>query len=212
MLRSIRESLRWNVIISLVTFGLALFFSMWATIFQENAGLLISLVVVLMFILIGVLADTVGLAGATAKEKDFHAMASKKIKGAKEAAFITKNAPVFSSLFNDTMGDIAGVVSGAASSAAVIQMAKLIQTNEGSFLYIFISVLITSIIATLTVGGKALFKTVAIYQSTNIVLYTGKTLYYLRTIANFFNLKKYIRKNIGKTRRKQQSKNFPFIK
>ncbi|NGP45146.1 hypothetical protein G4V62_09325 [Bacillaceae bacterium SIJ1] len=180
MIRKLKESVHWSSMIGLFTFCLALVFSTLSTVFREGSSLLLSLAIVAAFIIIGIIADTIGLAAATAKEPHFHALAAKKISGAKEAAYIAKNAPLFSSFFNDVMGDIAGIVSGAASTAVVLQMAKILQTSDGSIVFIIISVLLTSIIAALTVGGKALCKTIAIYQSTNIVLYTGKVLYLLK--------------------------------
>ncbi|KGX87584.1 hypothetical protein [Pontibacillus litoralis] len=184
MLKQLRQSMHWSSKISLLTFTLALFFSTLSTLFREGSTLFLSLLIVFLFILIGVIADTVGLAAATAKEHHFHAMASKKVRGAKEAAYISKNAPLFSSFFNDVIGDIAGIVSGAASTAVVFQMTAILNTSEGSILFIVITVLLTSVIAALTVGGKALCKTIAIYQSTNIVLYTGKCLYILKAIKS----------------------------
>lgn len=185
-----RQSLEWSSKIGLLTFGMAFLFSFVSTLFQEGAGLLLSLFIVFVFIMIGIIGDAIGLSAATSKEKHFHAMAAKKIKGAKEAACIAKKAPVFSSLFNDVVGDIAGIVSGAASTAVVFQLAKLIQTSEGSFYFIFISVILTSIIAALTVGRKAICKTIAIYHSTRILLFTGKLIYYTKSITNMFNIHK----------------------
>lgn len=187
MFQHIRNSLHWSTKITLLTFTLALLFSVFSITLSEGTNLLLSLITVLMFILIGIIADTVGLAAATATESHFRAMASKKIKGAKEAAYIAKNAPMFSSLFNDVLGDIAGIISGAASAAVVIQLAFFIRTSEGAFLYILISIILTSVIAALTVGGKAVCKTVAIYQSTSIILHTGKVLYYINLIKRPFH-------------------------
>lgn len=184
MLRKIKESIPWSSKIGLFTFCLAFIFSTLSTVFGEASPLLISLAIVATFIIIGIIADTIGLAAATAKEPHFHALASKKISGAKEATYITKKAPLFSSFFNDVMGDIAGIVSGAASTAVVFQLSTLLQTSEGSLIFIVVSVLLTSLIAALTVGGKALCKTMAIYKSTNIILYTGKVMYFLKKIQN----------------------------
>ncbi|WP_349408860.1 hypothetical protein [Pseudalkalibacillus sp. SCS-8] len=186
MLKLLHESIPWSSKISLLTFGLAIIFSIASTLFRSGSSLLVSLFVVLLFILIGIIGDTIGLAAATSKEVHFHAMASKKVKGAKEAAYISKNAPVFSSFFNDVVGDIAGIVSGAASTAVVFQAAKIINTTQGSFLFIVITVLLTSVIAALTVGGKAICKTIAIYQSTNIIIFTGKCIYYCKPVIRMF--------------------------
>lgn len=181
-----RQSLPWSSKISVLTFGMAFVFALISTLFQEGSGLLLSLIIVLVFIMIGIIGDTIGLAAATSKERHFHAMAAKKVKGAKEAGYIAKKAPVYSSFFNDVVGDIAGIVSGAASTAVVFQLAKLIQTSEGSVVFIFVSVLLTSIIAAFTVGGKAICKTVAIYHSTPIILFTGKVIYFTKTIIHIF--------------------------
>lgn len=189
MLKLIMKSVPWSSKITLATFGLAFIFSIISTIFSEGSGLLLSLLVVFVFIVIGIIGDTVGLAAATAKEAHFHAMASKKIKGAKEAAYISQNAPLFSSFFNDVVGDIAGIVSGAASGAVVYQFAALMKTGNGSPTFIMISVILTSIIAALTVGGKAVCKTIAIYKSTDIIMFTGKVMYFGKALKDFFSLK-----------------------
>ncbi len=186
MFRLMRESLQWSSNISFLTFGMAFLFALISTLFQEGSGLFLSLLIVFVFIMIGIIGDTIGLAAATSQENHFHAMAAKKVKGAKEAAFIAKKAPLFSSLFNDVVGDISGIVTGAASTAVVFQLAKLVQTSEGSIWFIIISVVLTSIIAAFTVGGKAICKTLAIYHSTNIILYTGKMMYYLKACTRIF--------------------------
>lgn len=190
MLRLMSKSFSWSSKITLVTFILALFFSALSSIFGDGSGLMLSLIVVFIFILIGIIADTVGLAAATSKEQHFHSMAAKKITGAKEAAFISKNAPLFSSFFNDVMGDIAGIVSGAASTAVVMQLAFIFSAHDRPFLFLLLSIVITSIIAALTVGGKAICKTVAIYKSTTIIFFLGKVLYYINKLKKIIPFRK----------------------
>ncbi|WLR43081.1 hypothetical protein LC087_02395 [Bacillus carboniphilus] len=81
------------------------------------------------------------------------------------------------------MGDIAGIVSGAATTSAVIQLARLIANDNNFWQSMILTILLTSLVASFTVGGKAICKTIAIYQSTNIIYYTGKVLYYLQVIS-----------------------------
>ncbi|GAA0433814.1 hypothetical protein GCM10008983_07990 [Lentibacillus halophilus] len=191
MMKLIRSSIPWSSKIVLTTFIMALFFSFMSSWFRGGAGLVLSLAIVLVFILIGIIGDTIGLASATAKEAHFHAMASKKIKGAKEATYITKNAPLFSSFFNDVVGDIAGIVSGAASTSVVFQLGRMINTSEGSLVFIAVSVVLTSLIAAATVGGKAVCKTIAIYKSTPIILFTGKILYVFKIMRHVMTLQSF---------------------
>ena len=56
------------------------------------------------------------MAVATANEKPFHSMASRKVPGALEAIRLLRNAERVSSICNDVVGDICGVVSGSASA------------------------------------------------------------------------------------------------
>ena len=48
------------------------------------------------------------------KFRVYHAMSSKKIKGAKKAVSFKKNADKVSSFCNDVIGDICGIISGSA--------------------------------------------------------------------------------------------------
>lgn len=193
MYKLIKNSIPWSSKITLATFILALIFSGVSTFFREGFGLILSTLIVVIFILIGIIGDTVGLSAATANEARFHSKAAKKVPGAKEAAYISKNAPLFSSFFNDVMGDIAGIVSGAASVSVVLQIALIMQASNNSFLFIIISVVVTSFIAALTVGGKAICKTIAIEKSTEIIMFTGKVIYVGKTIKRFFRLKTFKR-------------------
>lgn len=61
---------------------MAFLFSFVSTLFQEGTGLLLSLFIVFVFIMIGIIGDTIGLAAATSKERYFHAIAAKN-KGSK---------------------------------------------------------------------------------------------------------------------------------
>jgi CBS domain containing-hemolysin-like protein len=106
-------------------------------------------------------------------------MASKKIKGAREAVHICKNAEVFSSFFNDVVGDISGIVSGTASASVVLQLTLMAGKSDNSMFYSITAVAFTSVVAGMTVGGKALCKTLAIRGSTKIVLTMGKMIYFL---------------------------------
>lgn len=106
-------------------------------------------------------------------------MAAEKVNGAKEAVYIVRNADRFASFCNDVIGDISGIVSGTASAIVVLQIAALVHSPEGSPGQIALSTLLTSIVAALTVGGKAIGKTFAINSSTKIIFFVGKVLYLL---------------------------------
>ncbi|MEW6080649.1 MAG: hypothetical protein AB1576_02435 [Bacillota bacterium] len=142
---------------------------------------LVSLAVIIAIILLGVLFDILGVAVAAAEEKPFHAMSAKRVRGAKSALRMIRNADTVASLSNDLIGDIAGTVSGAATASLVFQLARL---NPGINDAVA-GVAAVGLAASLTVGGKALGKRVAINQSTGILLRAGRALETLERILHW---------------------------
>lgn len=175
------RSLGWSTKITLFTVLLAAIFSSISTFLLSNSSIIIGVIIVLSFISFGIISDTIGLSAAAAKETPFHAMASKRIKGARESVQICKNAEIFSSFFNDVVGDICGIISGTASAAVVLQLSLMAGQSDDSLYYSVIAIIFTSIVAGLTVGGKALCKEIAIRGSTNIIFFMGKVIYLLET-------------------------------
>ena len=118
-------------------------------------------------ILIGVLADLIGVAVTAAEEKPFHAMASKKYPGARQAIKLIRNADKVSSICNDVIGDICSVISGTAGAAIVFRI-FLNQVQPG-----WAEAAVGGLIAALTVGGKAFAKKYGINNSDFIVYRVG---------------------------------------
>ncbi|WP_270182302.1 hypothetical protein [Alkalihalobacillus sp. CinArs1] len=175
------RSLGWSTKVTVFTIFLASIFSSISTFVLSNASIVLGIMTVFFFITIGVISDTIGLSAAAAKESPFHAMASKRINGAKESVQVCKNAEVFSSFFNDVVGDICGIVSGSASAAVVLQLSLMAGQTDDSFYYSITAIIFPSIVAGLTVGGKALCKEIAIRGSTKIIFMLGKIIYLLET-------------------------------
>ena len=80
-------------------------------------------------ILIGVLFDLVGVAVTVANEEDFHAQASKKIKGSKTAIKMIRNSAKVANICNDVIGDICGVLSGAISAMLAVRIVNMFNIN-----------------------------------------------------------------------------------
>lgn len=166
----------WPLKVFLLSFILAAIFSGLSN-FCADMNVTILILILLIVILIGILFDMIGVAVLTSKEVTFHAMSSKKISGAKESISLLRNSNVVSSICNDVIGDICGIVSG--SLGAALTSYIVIKLN-GNLLWI--TILITSFISALTVGGKAIGKTIAMKKSDNIVFFAGK-------IKNIFYIK-----------------------
>ena len=129
------------------------------------------IILCLAFILIGIFFDIIGTAVLTANEASFHAKSSKKIKGSKEGVYLVKNSSTISSICNDVIGDICGIVSGSVGAMLAINIS--IKFNISTIL---ITLFTSSIISSLTVGGKAIGKKYAIKNSDSIIFIVAKIL------------------------------------
>ncbi|NMB34180.1 MAG: Mg2+ and Co2+ transporter CorB [Clostridium sp.] len=164
-----KENPRWIVIIILLTFFLSSSLSVASSILLKDINLFISILLVILIVLIGIVFDVIGIAVTAADEAPFHAMASRKLYGAKQSIKLIRNANKVSSVCNDVVGDICGVISGTSSALIVVKIAR---TTDG-FLPTVIGLCFTGFIASLTIGGKAVGKTLAIKNSSHIVYKVG---------------------------------------
>jgi hypothetical protein len=179
------ENLRWVIFVTLLTFVLSSSMSVLSSTLLEDAHIYISFLIVLFIILIGIIFDIIGIAVTAADESPFHAMASRKVYGAKQAIKLIRNANKVSSICNDVVGDICGVISGAASGYIVIKVAMA----AGSAVNTLASIGITGTVASLTIGGKAIGKTVAIAKSNYIVYKVAVILKFFDRRINFIKFK-----------------------
>src|SRR5690625_3051107 len=172
----IKRSIKFSLTIAVITFVLAAIFSIVSSSLLSKIIWYLGMIVVLIIVLIGIVFDMLGIASNAAKEAPFHAMAAEKVHGAKESVIIVRNADKFASFSNDVIGDISGIVSGTATAIVVLQISQILGYSDGSAVHISISVILTSFVAALTVGGKALGKYFAIHNSTEIIMMTGKVI------------------------------------
>ena len=153
----------WAIIVTIITFFLSLLFSFISTNSISELNLLPSILILLIVIFIGVLFDLVAIAVTVAKEEEFHAKASKKIKGAKTALKLIKHSSKVANFCADVIGDICGVLSGAISALIALKLTEYYGMSE-NFQFI-----ISGLVASLTVGGKAFSKEIAKRNSTKIL-------------------------------------------
>lgn len=159
----------WIYKILIITFILSLIFSGISNYIANNFNAFILFIIILIVILIGVIFDMFGVAVLTSKEANFHAMASKKVRGAKEALVLIKNSANIATIFNDVIGDICGIVSGSLSAVLTLSLVGVININS-----VLMAMLVTAITSSITVTGKAYMKTLAVKKSDKIILNIGK--------------------------------------
>ena len=172
-----KSNLKWVAAITVWTFLMSIIFAFVSDLVMPKAHIAVALAFLFAFVAAGILFDIVGLAIATASEQPFHSMAARKIKGAKRAVILIRNAEKASSFCNDVIGDIAGIISGSTTAAVVIRF---------SFLYgldsVMLSLIITGFVASLTIGGKALGKAFAISHANRITYLVALSWYFFSRV------------------------------
>lgn len=154
----------WILKITAITFAISFTFSLLSESIIPNVNIFISLVLILLFIGLGILFDIIGVSITVADPKTFHSMASKNIRGAKLAVKLIKNAEKVSSFCNDVIGDICGIVSGSTSASIAVILSSKFNLN-----LMIVSLIITALVASMTIGGKAIGKSFAINKSDSII-------------------------------------------
>ncbi len=180
------KTIRWVVTIFVVTIFISGAISFVSEEIMAASSMAVAFLILFAIVLLGIIFDVIGVAVTSADEKPFHSMAARKVPGAQNAIRLLRNAERVSSICNDVVGDICGVVSGAASATIA---AQVLQNFDFSWPRMVILVM-SALVAGLTVGGKAIGKTFAINSCTSIVYGVGKALYFLSHIFELFSKKK----------------------
>jgi CBS domain containing-hemolysin-like protein len=143
-----------------------------SSLLLENVTLFVAFIILLFIIFIGIIFDVIGIAVTSADEGPFHSMASDKVYGAKYAIRLVKNADVVSNICNDVVGDICSVVSGVSVAIIITKLIEIFPLLKTTYM----SIAMSAVVSTLTIGGKAMGKSIAIDNNLTICLFTGKIL------------------------------------
>ena len=183
--RERKNALRWVVTVFVVTMIVSGTISLVSDVVMERSSMAVAFLILLMIILVGIVFDIVGMAVASADEKPFHSMAARKVPGAQESISLLRNAERVSSICNDVVGDICGVVSGSASATIAAQILSNFDMSWPQL----ITLVMSALAAGLTVGGKAVGKSIAVNSCTAIVHGVGQMIYTLNHIPELFRKK-----------------------
>jgi len=159
----------WPLTVTLITFVLSAVFSFGTELVTSKAGLAEAIAAVIILVAVSIIFDTIGVAVTACDIGPLTAMAARKVRGSKFGIKLVKNADKVSSICADVIGDICGIVSGAGGAAIAFMLFSTLSGKQ-----LVIGIIISAVLASLTVGGKAAMKRIAINHSTKIVLTVGK--------------------------------------
>ena len=159
-----KANIRWLVKIILISVVVTMAFTLASTEILGRAGYFAAFAILVVFIALGIVFDMIGIAVTAATEAPFHSMAAHRGRGAAESLRLIKNADKVSSFCNDVVGDVSGIVSGGVAALLAARLTIGMSTEN-----IMIPLLVSGAVTGLTIGGKAIGKTLAINNSTAIV-------------------------------------------
>jgi CBS domain containing-hemolysin-like protein len=162
----------WIAKIMVISMLVSMAFTLASTKILGSAGYVMAFLVLAVFILLGIVFDIIGVSVTAASRAPFHSMAAKKEPGAAEALKLIRSAEKVSSICNDVVGDISGIISGTTSALVVAKLTADLSTEN-----ILIQLGISALVTGATIGGKAFGKTLALRNSTKIVLDVGKLIH-----------------------------------
>ena len=192
-----KKYFRWPLIVLVLSFCLSMTFGVLSEVALNGANIAIAIVVIIVFLFVAILTDMIGVAITACDVKNYRAMAAKKVRGAKEAIMLQKNADRVSSIVADILGDICSILSGAAGAAVAT---ALITQSMTDFMGVVVSSLVSAVIAALLISGKAFMKRYSLEHADKIILLLGKFL-------SIFHFSKNQKKSKNKTNKKKNKSN-----
>lgn len=170
-----RTNLITGLLVGFITFSIALIMSLGSeALVKAVNNVLIAVILLLFVIFLGIFFDILGTAATASQLAPFNARAAKKVFGAGQAVKIKSHAHIVANYFNDVIGDISGTLSGAIGAGIVVSLINQFSALDA----VLAGGVMTSLIASLTVGGKALGKSYAITNANNIIIKLGVVLAY----------------------------------
>lgn len=169
----------WVYKVFIITFILSMLFGALTNTVTTNLNIFIAVLILILIIVLGILFDIIGMAVASTKMGPFTAKAARKHRGAKEAIRLIKNSDQVTNVCNDVVGDVCGIISGAMGAVISIRLGNIFNIDV-----MIISLIIGSIIASFTVLGKAVGKTIAMNNNINIVYQVGTIIHILKGKRN----------------------------
>lgn len=178
---------RYIVIVGIVSFFLAIFFTFFSEFFTSRLNsIILSLVFLAFIVLINIAADVVGTAVTAASHIPFNAKASKRIRGAPQGLQLIRNADKVANLTNDMLSDITTTVGGALGISIVVQIMKL----EPAVSQFWLNILITAFIAAVIVSGKAISKKIALSHPDDVIFLVGRVLARVEDVTGYSPFRK----------------------
>ncbi|MDE6614506.1 MAG: hypothetical protein K2K24_03250 [Clostridia bacterium] len=157
----------WVIKITIFTFFGAVICSFISQITTSKSDIIISIMLLSFMILVSIIFDGIGLSVASCSQEDIKKY-SRYTKQYNIMQFLIKNAEKVNNICADVIGDMCGILSGACGASIVVQL----NLHGGHW----VTIIISSVIAAITVGGKASLKKVAVKNTAEFVFMSARVI------------------------------------
>lgn len=172
------KNLVWSIKITAVTLVLSGAASLLSQTAVAASDILIAVMLLIFMILTSIIFDGIGVSVASCSRDEverYCLLENADCECAETVLALIDGAEKVNNVCADVIGDVCGVLSGACGSGIASAIAAAIGISP-----VFPSIAVSGMIAAITVGGKAAFKTVAIRNSAEMVFFAGKALTWLK--------------------------------
>ena len=161
-----KNNLKWAVKTLILSISLSIVFSVVSQSLFPKLSIFLSIFIIFFFIFVSVIFDMIGIAVASLDLEKLKPYFNEK--GYKTACRLSENTEKVSSFCGDVIGDICGILSGAGGVSLVLNM----NIHDPS-VYFVVTCLISSLIAGITIFGKAIMKGYAVEHCDVVVMNTA---------------------------------------
>ncbi len=162
-----KSNLKWAVRTFVLSICLSILFSMISQSLFPTLSSFLSVFIIVFFIVLSVIFDMIAVAVTSADISQLEKY--QKSRGYKTAVKLCQNTEKVSSFCGDVVGDICGILSGAGGVSLVVNL-----HIEDANICFLVTCFISSLIAGITIFGKAIMKNYAVEKCDVVVISTGK--------------------------------------
>ena len=164
---------KWAIKMFIIAISMSLFFGFISQTLLSKMGAVVAIIGIGIFIFFSVAFDMLGIAVASTDIEVFKQWQQNNEKGAVVGLLLCQNSEKMCSFCADVVGDICSTLCGAGGACIV---ASLTMNMYNSNAILLISILVSALIAGVTIFFKALMKEYALKNSNKIILKLGKFL------------------------------------
>lgn len=164
-----KNNLNWAFKTFILSIFLSIFFSVFSQSLFPKLTFVFSIFIIVFFIIVSVFFDMINVAVTSIDIKQLEKFSEQR--GYKTAVKLCENTEKVSSFCGDVVGDICSILSGAGGVSLVVNM-----HIQDADIYFIMTCLVSSIIAGLTIFGKAIMKNYAVERCDAVMMKTGALL------------------------------------